>query len=478
MTRPLRVLHLEDNPRDAEMVRDRLEAAGVPCDILVVDEKACFEAALTREPFDLILSDYNLPDYDGVAALKHAQQTQPDVPVILISGTVGEEEAVKCLHIGATDYLLKERLDRLGPAVQRALQEAEARRTRKRVDTALGESEARKAAILDSVLDCIVTMDADGTVLEFNTSAARTFGYTKAEATGRSLAELIIPPRFRHEHRAGLARYVATGEGPLIGKLTEIMAMRSDGTEIPVELSITAIRSGAASIFTGVLRDITARRQAEATLRHERDRAQQYLDTAEVILLKLDMEGRIARESLRLHRPRMDRGRVARAGLDRDVPSGPDPRGQPSELARPHRGDLSIVENPILTRSGEERLVEWRNKLLRDDEGHVIGTFSSGTDITERNQAVEALRTAEERMRFALQGAEGRDLGHGLHHRRAPMVRDPRGAVRPGARNVWRDLRGVRRAHSSRRSGVGARDGWEGHEVWRRLLDTAPGDLA
>src|SRR6202049_1121667 len=141
MTRPLRVLHLEDSPRDAEMVRHKLDVEGVSCDILLANSKDSFEAALTREPFDLILSDYNLPGYDGVTALKQAQETQPDVPVILISGTVGEEEAVKVLHIGATDYLLKDRLDRLAPAVQRALQEAEARRTRQHTERALVQRE-------------------------------------------------------------------------------------------------------------------------------------------------------------------------------------------------------------------------------------------------------------------------------------------------------------------------------------------------
>ena len=94
-------------------------------------DRASFEAALAREPFDLILADYNLPGYDGIAALKWAQATQPDAPVIMISGTLGEEEAVKCLHIGATDYLLKGHLGRLVPAVRRALEEADARRARR-----------------------------------------------------------------------------------------------------------------------------------------------------------------------------------------------------------------------------------------------------------------------------------------------------------------------------------------------------------
>src|ERR1700675_3986588 len=128
MTRSIHVLHLEDSPRDAEIIRQRLDGADVSFDIVLTNSQDSFEAALTREPFDLIISDYNLPGYDGVRALKQAQATQPDVPVILISGTVVEEEAVRCLQIGATDYLLKGRLDRLVPAVQRALQEADTRR--------------------------------------------------------------------------------------------------------------------------------------------------------------------------------------------------------------------------------------------------------------------------------------------------------------------------------------------------------------
>ena len=529
MTRPLRVLHLEDSPRDAELVRQRLDADGVVCDIHLTNGKASFESALEQESFDLIISDYNLPGYDGISALKQAQVSQPDVPVILVSGTVSEEEAVKCLHVGATDYLLKGRLDRLAPAVQRAIQEAETRLTRKRAEVELAQSERRKAAILDSVLDCIVTIGADGTVVEFNAAAERTFGYTKAEAIGRPLAELIIPPRFRDAHRAGLAHYLTTGHGPLLGKVLEITAVRSDGSEIPVELTITAIRSENAPVFTGVLRDITARKQAdetrarlaaivessddaifsmalddtiltwnagaerlygytagemigqnramlvesgkeveaaamteragrgetgepietrrvrkdgsvvdvslvispmtdstgrvtsvstiarditsrkraEASVRRERDRAQRYLDAAEVILLDLDLDARILL---------VNRYACAVLGWSYDELVGRDwiETCVPSRLRQERTarfqtilgGDLSISEQPIVTKSGEERIIEWRNRLLRDEGGKVVGTSSSGIDVTERNQAAEALRKAEERMRFALESSK------------------------------------------------------------------------
>src|SRR5439155_21149055 len=160
---------------------------------------------------------------------------------------------------GANEFLVKSHLSRLVPALERVHADAAARREREIAQTALRRSEALKAAVLDSVMDSIVTIDAGGQVIEFNAAAERTFGYAKAEAIGRPLADLIIPPALREAHRGGLANYLATGEGPLLGRLIEVTAVRSDGLEFPVELSITTIRTEGPPIFTGVLRDITAR---------------------------------------------------------------------------------------------------------------------------------------------------------------------------------------------------------------------------
>ncbi|MEP6917355.1 MAG: PAS domain S-box protein, partial [Acidobacteriota bacterium] len=561
------MLHLEDAPRDAELIRHRLDDGGFPCDILLTESKEAFQRALAREAFDLIICDYNLPGYDGVTALQHAQAVQPDVPVILVSGTVGEDEAVRCLKVGATDYLLKEKLDRLVPAARRAIDEAQSRMARKRTEVELVQSERRKSAILESVLDCIVTMDSAGIVIEFNAAAEATFGYTKAQAIGRRLADLIIPPHVRAAHQAGLARYLATGEGALLGKIVEIAAVRSDGTEIPVELAITVIRSDSAPLFIGVLRDITARRRAdetrvrlaaivdssddaifsmdlddtiltwnngaerlygytaseaigrsramlvpiaasgelaavmekaargeagdpfetqrtrkdgslvdvsltispmmgpggrftgvsaigheitarknaeaelqrlndevqrqrlreievakrraedleqeviertraEAAVRGERDRAQRYLDAPEVLLVALDLDGRITlanRYACSLLGWTSEE-LIGRIWVDDCIPA----RNRPAVRMRLRAvagGDLSVGENPVLTRSGVERLIEWHNTVQRNQAGEVVGTFGSGTDVTERKQALEELRAAEERMRFAFESA-------------------------------------------------------------------------
>ncbi len=132
------------------------------------------------------------------------------------------------------------------------------------------ELEALNRAILSSALDCVIIMDAQGRIIEFNPAAEQTFGYTRAHAVGQELAELIIPPELRERHRRGLAQYLATGEGPVIDRRIEIAAMRANGTEILVELAITAFRLDDIPVFTAYLRDITER------VRTERRRAAQY----------------------------------------------------------------------------------------------------------------------------------------------------------------------------------------------------------
>ena len=112
MKSPLRILHLEDNPNDAELIQAVLETEGIPCHVTRVETQAEFFASLEQGGYDIILADYTLPSFDGLSALKIALEKCPDVPFIFVSGTLGEEVAIEALKIGATDYLLKERLSR------------------------------------------------------------------------------------------------------------------------------------------------------------------------------------------------------------------------------------------------------------------------------------------------------------------------------------------------------------------------------
>jgi len=142
MNRPLRVLYLEDDIADAELARDTLELDGFVCDVTRVETEPGFRAALQQGGFDLILADYALPSFDGLSALKITMWQRSDLPFIFVSGTMGEEVAIEALKIGATDYVLKTRLSRLVPSVNRALREARERAELRRAEEALRRSEA------------------------------------------------------------------------------------------------------------------------------------------------------------------------------------------------------------------------------------------------------------------------------------------------------------------------------------------------
>jgi PAS domain S-box-containing protein len=142
MKSPLRILYLEDDPRDAELVRETLAGDGIECHVTRVETETDFIGSLEQGGFDLILADYTLPSFDGLSALKIAQRDCPQVPLIFVSGTLGEEVAIEALKIGATDYLFKTRLSRIVPSVRRALREAEERIDLTRAEEALRRSEA------------------------------------------------------------------------------------------------------------------------------------------------------------------------------------------------------------------------------------------------------------------------------------------------------------------------------------------------
>jgi PAS domain S-box-containing protein len=157
----------------------------------------------------------------------------------------------------------------------------------------LRESEARKTAILESALDCIVTIDHEGRVVEFNPAAERTFGYSRSDAVGQDMASLLMPAVHRDRYRLGLARYLATGEGPVLNRRIEMSAVRQDGTEFAAELAVTAIEVGGQPMFTAHLRDITDRKRAEETLRASETRFRTLTEAIPQLVWNTDTAGRV-----------------------------------------------------------------------------------------------------------------------------------------------------------------------------------------
>ncbi|MES2180133.1 MAG: PAS domain S-box protein [Gemmatimonadota bacterium] len=262
---------------------------------------------------------------------------------------------------------------------------------------------SRFAAIVATSDDAIISKDLSGDITSWNAGAERLFGYAATEMVGASIMQLI-PDERRDEELEILAK-IRRNESV---RHFETQRRRKDGRLIDVSVTASPIRDEVGRVIgvSKVARDISDRKAVEQALRLERDRAQRYLDAADVILLALDNAGNITLinrkgcdilgrgEAELLGRPWIDTCLPARV---RDTMT--------QKFNHLVSGDVRLVENLIVTKSGDERLIEWRNSVLHDDFGNVIGTLSSGTDNTERNNAIEALRVAEERMRFALENA-------------------------------------------------------------------------
>ncbi|HXT38944.1 MAG TPA: response regulator [Candidatus Angelobacter sp.] len=254
----LRILHLEDNRTDAELLQTILEAEGVNCAIRRVETREAFESALQEQPFDLIISDFTLPSFDGLSALAVARQVRPEVPFIFVSGTIGEESAVEALRRGATDYIIKDRLSRVVSSVQRAVQEARARAEQRHTDQRIRE----QAALLDKARDAICVTDMDQRITFWNKGAERLYGWSAQEAVGQSTGELLF--------RGGAIRPLEVLK-QLIRQdewQGELHRVGKDGREIIVESRWTLLRdpSGQPGSILVIDTDITDKKQIEAQL--------------------------------------------------------------------------------------------------------------------------------------------------------------------------------------------------------------------
>jgi len=267
MSRLIRILIIEDSENDARLLVRRLERSGFDPVWKRVETVESLRVALASQDWDIAFSDHSMTGFLSQDTLSLVKERGLDLPVVILSGAIGEEEAVAAMEAGAVDYIRKDNLTRLIPVVERELRAAQARREHLQAEAAQRESQARKSAMLDSALDCVVTIDHEGRVFEWNAAGEKTFGRRRAEVIGRELAELIIPPALREQYRHGLARYLSTGQSSILGRRIEMSAMRADGTEFPVELSITRVPTEGPPMFTGFIREITDRKRLEEQLR-------------------------------------------------------------------------------------------------------------------------------------------------------------------------------------------------------------------
>ncbi|MFN2465533.1 MAG: PAS domain S-box protein [Candidatus Dormibacteria bacterium] len=393
----LRALLVEDEDDDAELVGAALEDGGLNVELTRARTRDEVVSALA-EPFDVVLCDYNLPGFTALDVIDLKTGLVLDVPLIVVSGGLADHAAIECIRRGAVDYVLKDRLSRLPLAVENAVHQARAARS-------LRESAEYLATVIDTAPDAMVRMDEAGVITDWNAAAEATFGWSRAEVLGRTVAETIMPKRFRATHLEGVARFQQTGLGRLVGtRLDTFFAVHRDGHEFPVELAVSQPTAlGDSKQFVGFLRDITERKRAEQELaaseRHLRESEELYRSLFEqsgvgISLQDIPEEG--AKSEVRWNQ-RM------RAMFSTNGDYGPDswmalvePGTEEQTLARYSEllsGATSEVRERKRLRRSDGTVVwcDLATVLVHDAAGRRSRFQTTVSDVTEQVEAMESL---------------------------------------------------------------------------------------
>lgn len=283
MRRPLRLLLIEDSEEDAELLLREIYRGGYQPDFRRVDDQAGLEEALGERTWDIVIADYSLPQFSALDALHTLSRLNVDLPFIIVSGTIGEETAVEAMRAGAHDFIVKGKMTRLIPAIERELRLAAERNARRHAEQALYESERRFRSLIENALDIIKVIGADGIIQFSSPSVERVLGYTPSELVGRNLYSFVHPDDRRH---AEAVLGTALQEGA--PQFTEMRFRHKDGAWRVLETigkSMTSQTSAAApGTGHGLVinaRDITERKRAAEALHESNLRLQEALAMVE-----------------------------------------------------------------------------------------------------------------------------------------------------------------------------------------------------
>jgi PAS domain S-box-containing protein len=521
----LRILLVEDSEADAELIADELARAGYAPEVRCVASRGAAERALA-ERWDVAVSDYSVPGFGALPFLALLKERGLDLPTIVASGSVGEEELVEAMRAGAHDYVFKTNLARLGHAVRRGIADAAARQAqraaekalrdseerfrfviehtgdvlyrlrygtmtydymspgierltgytqdeinelglaslvisisgpaashvvreevregrlqsasyefwadyrvrtrsgevrwvadhslpwtdaegkvvgsigilsditrRKEAEEALRSSEARVRTILDSALDAVIGMDEAGRATYWNPRAEAIFGWSRSEAVGRAVPDLILSGRHRDGYVAGIESFLKTGTSPVLDRRLQLDCLRRDGTEFPVELMVTAVRQRDSWSFHAFAADISDRKRAEEALRRSEEHFRSLIENALDIISELDADGTVRYES---------------PAVERVLGYGPAELLGRSLLDLVHPDDLAVFREFLAKAAARPGLVASAEARLRHRDGswrffEAVGRAeSSGTlvivnsrDVTDRHHLERQLRQSQ-----------------------------------------------------------------------------------
>ncbi len=411
MKLPLNLLHLEDSVDDAALIEAFLENAGVPCNIIRAVNRNEFRAGLSAEPLDVILSDFTMPQFDGLTALAMARETRPGVPFIFLSGTIGEELAVEALREGAIDYVLKDRMARLPTAIERAVRDADHREQRRRMQEDLRKSEERFQLAARATQDVMWDWDLITNQGWYSDNFHVQFGYGPGEAVpGTDAWRSCLHPDDRERVVSGMRDAIESGAQTW---LDEYRFLRADGSVAAVLDRVYIVRDegNRAVRLIGAMMDITKRKEAEERIREQAallDRAQ------EAICLK-DMSQTILYWNKGAERLYGWSAAEVMGWNANDLLFDGDLAAMQEALKSLIRSGEWQGELHQVTKDGRKLVVESRWTLLRDQRGEPRHILVMSVDISERKRLeAEQLRNQRVETIGALAGGIAHDLNNAL----------------------------------------------------------------
>ncbi|MDF7807929.1 PAS domain S-box protein [Pontiellaceae bacterium B12219] len=421
----LRLLVLEDQPNDAELEIAELEQAGFDCDWKRVETREGFLAELESPDFDLIISDFALPSFDGLTALSLVRESNVDIPFILVSGTLGEEIAIDSLKAGATDYVMKTRLSRLGPVVKRALHEHSEHRERERAEERLRESEKKYRLLADNTLDTIWTADLSFNLTYSNKAVYDLLGYTAQELIGVNSAAFTPPEMMAPLRRAAEELVKEYESGRIFQQRLEIQHIRKDSTTIEVELRANLLLDDEANIigFQGRTVNITARKQAEAALIENEEKMRTTLESIGDAVIATDASGCIelmnpVAENLTGWVSADACGKALKDVFPIFNEQTKEPVHSPVDLVLKSGKNVELANHTVLlSKDGREIPIADSGAPIKDASGNISGVVLVFRDQTKERAAQNTLAENAARRRRAQQIAQVGDWELDLTHK-------------------------------------------------------------
>jgi two-component system cell cycle sensor histidine kinase/response regulator CckA len=399
----LRLLMVEDSPVDAKLIVAALRKGGRVIEFDRVDSADALRAALRNATYDVLTCDWSMPGFDAPAALAVVKETGIDIPFIIVSGTVGEELAVDAMHAGAHDYVIKDRLARLAPAVERELREVKVRAAQRQATAALLASEERYRRIIENTNQGVWVIDAEGKTTFLNERMAQLLGSTVAQVIGRSPDDFLDDEG--REHLSAAIELHKVGKS----RQNEVRLVRADGSVISVLLETSPILddAGQHGAFAMVM-DITDRKRAESSLRISEARFRSLWESGIILISIFTLDGKIVdvndalARALGYSRDELLSGRIQWP----DLTSAEWLETEGAAFAQlAARGVAAAWEKELIAKDGARVPILAGAVILEGAEGIEIGI-----DLSERKRVDKALY---ERLKSAALTA---DVGISLAH--------------------------------------------------------------